>query len=432
MKKARQFLAMMAIVLIVAMSSTPTTAAAVEEGSPKSVSVFVATDRHAKEAGNNLTAVLSEVAADPDAVMPEVAIIGGDSQNAGAFSVNDIYEELASVLGEKVRGYYTYGSHDRQETGKYFDSFFSGPAEEDGLYLYGINFGQMIYANNQQVEAARYTGTDMMDYYGYSAEVSVPVFTDWVNGLTDNKPIVIMSHVPLHLNRNDNLGASAWAKAINEAAQTHDIIFLWGHNHSTEEYEDLHGPSQDKHYYLVLPGETMPVQGPEKELSEEIEMAFTYANAGYLKLGFGSLLTYSDANGDGSYDELQIKRYSIDPEYDGAFSETGYTSPFTQPLTKWVSVPESVALKGNWKEQTAYEDTDFYTVDGGSAAKKGTYTATLTLRDGYKWADGTAAPQMVEYSVSTPVMTYVIIAAACVIVAALVAVLICKKAKQKK
>lgn len=432
MKKAKQFFAMMVIVLIVAMSSTPAMAAAVEEGSPKAVSVFVATDRHAKEAGNNLTAVLSEVAADPDAVMPEVAVIGGDSHNAGEFSVNDIYEELASVLGDGISAYYTYGSHDRQATGKYFDNFFSGHAEEDGLYLYGINFGQMIYANNQQAEAERYTGMDMMDYYGYSAEVAVPVFTNWVNSLTDNKPIIIMSHVPLHLNRNDNLGASAWAKAINEAAKTHDIIFLWGHNHSTEEYEDLHGPSQDKHFYLVLPGETMPVQGPEEELSEEIELAFTYANAGYLKLGFGSLLTYSDVNGDGSYDELQIKRYSIDPEYDGAFSETGYTSPFTQQLTKWVSIPNRVALKGNWKEQTAYEDTDFYTVDGGSAAKKGTYTATLTLRDGCKWTDGSTAPRTVEYSVSTPVMTYVIIAAVCVIAAALAVVLIWKKAKQKK
>lgn len=432
MKKARQILAVMAIVLIVAMSSTPTLAAAAEEGNPKSVSVFVATDRHSKEEGNNLTAVLSEVAADPEAVMPQVAILGGDSQNAGEFSVNDIYEELTSVLGDEISAYYTYGSHDRQEIGKYFDSFFSGYAEEDGFYLYGINYGQMIYANNQQVEAARYTGMDMMDYYGYSAEVAIPVFTNWVNSLTDNKPIIIMSHVPLHLNRNDNLGASAWAEAINQAAKTHDIIFLWGHNHSTEEYEDKYGPSQDKHYYLVLPGETMPVQGPEEELSEEIELAFTYANAGYLKLGFGSLLTYSDVNGDGSYDELQIKRYSIDPEYDGAFSESGYTSPFTAPLTKWVSIPDSVALRGNWKEQTAYEDTEFYTVAGGSAAKKGTYTATLTLRDGYKWADGSTEPRTVEYSVLTPVMTYVIIAVVCVIVAALAAVLIRKKVNLKK
>lgn len=429
MKKARKLLAVTAIVLLVVMGAAPAMAAA-QEGS---VSVFVATDRHAKEAGNNLTAVLSEVAADSQAVMPKVAIIGGDSQNAGEFSVNDIYEELASVLGDDISAYYTYGSHDRQETGKYFDSFFSGPAEEAGLYLYGINYGQMIYANNQQAEAARYTGMDMMDYYGYSAEVAVPVFADWVKSLTDNKPIIIMSHVPLHLNRNDNLGASAWAEAINEAAKTHDIIFLWGHNHSTEEYEDLHGPSQDKHYYLVLPGETMPVQGPEKESSEEIELAFTYANAGYLKLGFGSLLTYSDTNGDGSFDALQIKRYSIDPEYDGAFSETGYTSPFTQQLTKWTTMPDPVALKGNWKEQTAYEDTDGYTVAGGSAAQKGTYTATLTLRDGYRWTDGSAAPRTVEYTVSTPVMTYVIIAAACVIVVAavLAAVLLRKKAKQK-
>ena len=77
-------------------------------------------------------------------------------------------------------------------------------------------------------------------------------------------------------------------------------------------------------------------------------------------------------------------------------------------------------------------DTEFYSVVGGSAAKKGTYTATLTLQDGYKWADGSTAPQTVEYSVSTPVMTYVIIAAVCVIAAALAAVLIWEKVKQKK
>ena len=52
---------------------------------------------------------------------------------------------------------------------------------------------------------------------------------------------------------------------------------------------------------------------PEYELITQDEaLRFVYMNAGYITDGFGSLLTFTDVEDDGLWDELTIKRYSLD------------------------------------------------------------------------------------------------------------------------
>ena len=134
-----------------------------------------------------------------------------------------------------------------------------------------------------------------------------------------------MSHVPLHSNRGDNAGAWTWTKALNAASDNHDIIFLWGHNHTVE----MRGGDRDVElaHYLKMPGEAMTVQSwdaaevgkparkhGDNPVTQTETLKFIYMNAGYITNGVGTVLTFSDANGNGLWDHLTAKRYALKPE----------------------------------------------------------------------------------------------------------------------
>ena len=174
----------------------------------------------------------------PGGISDARVILGGDYVGSGggsnpAFPISDLYNEIDSTLAPPYRDVViTYGSHDENCTDGY-SAFFSGPRHQEGYYVYGISYAQMIYATDK--DASDYNGLDIADRYGLSAESATANFAAWVRTLTDNSPIVVMSHVPMHANRRDNLGATAWYNVLTEAAEKHDIVFLWGHNHTNEE-----------------------------------------------------------------------------------------------------------------------------------------------------------------------------------------------------
>jgi len=99
------------------------------------------------------------------------------------------------------------------------------------------------------------------------------------------KPIFVMTHVPLHFNWRtvSDYGAGKNAQGIVEALNYggengFNIIFLFGHNHSSD-YDSYLGGSS---IYLAK-GDTMLIAKPEnyKEY-QEVELKFTYMNAGYV------------------------------------------------------------------------------------------------------------------------------------------------------
>ena len=310
---------------------------------------------------NNLTDVLTLVRQDGEAAQPGIILLGGDNVGEGSdndkdatgypmgappFSMRAVDAQIAHVFGDAARGLYTYGSHDKNETGSYEDVFFSGPVQGDGFYLYGISFAQMIYDSDKQAgtedERGRiYSGKDLADPNGVSAQTASHLFLSWVSSLEDHWPIIVMSHVPLHASRGDNSGAWTWTRALNEAAENHDVIFLWGHNHTLERGEEE--TAAERASYLLRPGEEITVQSwalnadgdmilkravapapdetvdgeakPKTELITQKEtLRFTYMNAGYLINGVGSLLTFTDAEEDGEWDRLMVTRYSLNSE----------------------------------------------------------------------------------------------------------------------
>lgn len=302
-----------------------------------STSLFVATDRHENGTGNNLTALLQIVSNNLNVMPPRMVLLGGDYVGSGpdkgetgqpVFNLSDVTAEIVSVMGhDKCSSLLTYGSHDKGATEGYSD-FFSGPHSCDGYYAYGISFAQMYYDTDSATTANFYDGLDLSDSFGFSAESATLHFSSWIRSLSDNAPIVIMSHVPMHANRNDNPGALRWFNAISKAAKSHDIIMFFGHNHTLEE----HGNPADRYDYLLTPGDSIYVQGTDSVIGDTLN--FSYANAGYIKLGYSSLVTFVDTDGNGAYDRMNIRRYSLTGEDLDSFGLTGKRNPYSITLSK--------------------------------------------------------------------------------------------------
>jgi len=105
----------------------------------------------------------------------------------------------------------------------------------------------------------------------------------------EKRPVFVAGHVPLHFTARtssrhttgDNLYASLIFDAVNEAAKSLDIIYLFGHNHSKGWDCYLGGSSVYK-----APGETLLIPDFDEDsvntdnYSEE-NLNFTYLNAGY-------------------------------------------------------------------------------------------------------------------------------------------------------
>ena len=253
-------------------------------------SVFVATDRH--EETNYLTSTVSQASnyvTSNYSVAVSKVVHGGDlvdNNNSGSLaSINAEFRGVLTHLTDSAI-YYTWGSHDANVTSTGTNGYLvsSGVVDRDmedavdldgQAWLWGIDYNEMTNASTATSGAA--------------------VFTDWVSNLAtdDVRPIIIMSHVPMHYRRGDNYGATIWLTAINEAADDHDIIFLWGHNHTSSNQND------SDHAYVPVGGSLTPESstsgggggGPQSNNSTDkgagsaVTIQFTYMNAGYIKTG---------------------------------------------------------------------------------------------------------------------------------------------------
>lgn len=255
-------------------------------------SIFVATDRH--ESTSNLYNTTSQAQSYVSAnygVSISKSVHGGDlvnNTNSGQISTfnAEFRSHLTALASDGSDCYYTYGdNHDSNITTDGPNHFLcsagcsgkTSPTRDSGVvtfgewaYLWGVDYFEMSSASN--------------------AANATEVFTQWVNELPDedHRAIIIMSHMPLHYRRGDNYGATAWVNAINEAAATKDIIFLWGHNHTNW------SSTNDAPYAYVAPGGTITPQssgskagpgggGSGGSTGDPVTIQFTYMNAGFLK-----------------------------------------------------------------------------------------------------------------------------------------------------
>lgn len=105
----------------------------------------------------------------------------------------------------------------------------------------------------------------------------------------ETRPVIIAGHVPLHFtartssrhSTGDNLYSSLIFDAVNESAESLDIIYLYGHNHS-KGWDCYMGGGAS----FLAPGDTILIpQFKDTDVNSdtytEEQLNFTYFNAGY-------------------------------------------------------------------------------------------------------------------------------------------------------
>ena len=256
---------LLAVVMI--FSLLPNFGASAAEVSSDNV-IFFATDRH--ESTSNLNSLLSALA-----YTPGLVVLGGDhvnDQNSG--SLASITSEIQSVY-PGVQTFYTYAAHDTN-------------VSEDSSIPYA-------YARTGEVyEGADYYvyGVDQNDMQSSSnASTASAAFKTWAATADSSKVIFVMCHMPIHSRRGDNAGGATWMTALNEVGESHDIVYLWGHNHTGEN-------STDTSVYFVARGGSLTPQGGSTGT-----INFTYMNAGYIKNGYASMVVVNS-------DTVDVSRYS--------------------------------------------------------------------------------------------------------------------------
>lgn len=229
-----------------------------------SIAVF-ATDRH--DNATIITEVLSAVHA--DGLNPGFVGLGGDMVGDGPpiaedyapeFNTSMVQGEVHSALSSDVQVSILMAGHDQN-------------AIDDAEIL---------------VDTAR--GFEVGDYYVFiipeafmddeeAAQAGVADFLAWAQSdeVSIEKPIVVLSHMPIHQLRGDNVGAVYWHEAINQVATAgneyaiRNVIVFHGHNHtaSTEEF-----------FYPV--GSQMAIEGFGEDGESPDNIHYTYITAGYL------------------------------------------------------------------------------------------------------------------------------------------------------
>lgn len=237
----------------------------------------------------------------------------------------------------------------------------------------------------------------------------------------DTRPVFVISHVPLHHSSRSSYGDNLYSKyivdALNEAGQSLDIIYLFGHNHSGS-YDDYIGGAVN----YIARGKTMRVPIPDTAQQgatgyTDETLNFTYMNCGYVGYSSNTNSSTSTSTLTAGLFELcpttvELSRYSesgiyttetislINPKVTEPYvSLSGKTSVtqgdgdtvtakvlnFTNPTYTWTSSnPDVVKVSGTGKNgQLIY-------------AAPGTSTITLTVTD----EDGTGVSDSYEITVN--------------------------------
>ncbi|MBO4569395.1 MAG: leucine-rich repeat protein [Candidatus Methanomethylophilaceae archaeon] len=110
---------------------------------------------------------------------------------------------------------------------------------------------------------------------------------------------------------------------------------------------------------------------------------------------------YHYAGGKYVYNDLTLGHYTGGGTFKVVYSVTSDPSS-----SGTASLPSAASgLVYNGQTQTGVASGTGYTITGNTAKNAGSYTATLTLQNGYKWADGSTGKKTVSWSISKAVLT---------------------------
>ena len=227
------------------------------------------------------------------------------------------------VDGEAVPGVYTTGNHE------YFNGGFDkdNPNPVSGKYKLGEDGTPEDQAGGSSNYRIYCLGTDNWDNHhdNYTAE-QIRKLTDYLNSAGSDKPVIILTHFPLHCYKSGRRtrqteGAYDVIEALNNAAVTNNqkIVLLWGHNHTVSDtyYDSIYKPGDSIEY----------AEGSSAELK------FYYASAGCMsdsEYGTGSAFVKGKGlvitvNGDKKLTFAYYDAYGNNVTEGGTYSE--YDNP---------------------------------------------------------------------------------------------------------
>ncbi|MBQ7962537.1 MAG: Ig-like domain-containing protein [Clostridia bacterium] len=240
--------------------------------------VFTASDFQSGTCYDNLTAMMNSAIADGITATPDAFIFGGD-YTAGSEDPEIQVPKVTETVLAVYPGYdeenliYTQGNHDSADsvltpTGYYeFDDF-------------------VVYSINEDNFKSGQAGTSGYGEVVQTLAQTVAVKLENLVKTGDNRPVFISTHVPLHHSSRSSYGDNLYSKylfdVLNEYGEKLDIIFLFGHNHSSK-YDDYIGGAVN----YIANGETIRIPIPDTAQQgasgyTDETLNFTYMNHGYV------------------------------------------------------------------------------------------------------------------------------------------------------
>lgn len=298
-----------------------------------------------------------------------VLLAGSDFQPTG-YDTTGIRSLMGSLMEEgyglfdgflMVGDYTPTNGHDESSKGlSVLDSVISknvnfGKVYSQGNHDVASTEGMSPYGNNDPLNGTYgvfVVNEDDYNAYGDGGQKVAADLTAYCNEKLEsgwgNKPIFVMSHLPLHYNyrtMKDKAGTTAMyiVDALNAASDAGlNIIFLIAHNHSGG-YDDYLGGAA-----IYIPkGDSILVTDPTgyKNAPIETEIRFTYLNAGYIAyyadmgMGADTALTMTtfriQENGD-----VIITRYDVNGVHN--LKSAGQLSPHDPEYTSYTYADERV------------------------------------------------------------------------------------------
>ncbi len=260
-------------------------------------------DLNGPERTGNFSDVLSGVKDEN----PGLVVGGGDYQSmffgtfGTAFGISLVKKAVNEKWNYGMQYLFVQGNHDTPKSVYLNDT---GLYEFDKYVVYTIN--EDDYPWNEQIDVG--IAKKKVEKTAAALDKALSALAE----ANDTRPVFVVSHLPLHYSTrssgNDNRYASYIFDAINNNADNLNIVYLYGHNHSST-YDDYIGGAVN---YLAK-GETMKIGGSD----EEKTLGFTYTNCGYSGYSNNSdnetstsALTVTFATVSGS--DISIRKYSKD------------------------------------------------------------------------------------------------------------------------
>jgi len=220
--------------------------------------------------------------------------------------ISAVKSAISDVFGNSVNTVFVQGNHDEKTVSNIPDFCSCGENGENDTDYYGV----FVFNVTEYRPAPESSGkwTNESNVKQTSQDKAKALASKLESYLSEkaksgyNKPIFILSHVPLHYStrtkaESDAIYATYFVDVMNKYGDTLNIFFIFGHDHSSGDDDYLGGSA----VFLTYGDEiNIALEGNKNEYSAK-EIKFTYMNYGYTGYYWAKWVTSPDkiVNNDG-------------------------------------------------------------------------------------------------------------------------------------